>query len=324
MLVALEHRHIYSVSCSSSGLRKFHRNVISFPQDLSAFVAVYRASDRVNSTRGPGWDLERRPLKAWEVDASRKADYVVTSGGDLVYPARVREVMLDGGLLLDYDHGGECLELPQWVWARAQMPWHPKDVPLVLNLRRNPGRRVVLEGSHVRWSYVSRLLWGLCAYAPNGQVWRIGGHEQEPMQKFYDPRMFDVLEEPAMRFRFGRTFHIFELLVELKTAEDFSIAGFRVKVAEPYSAEVHESQVWVEPKTFCTWLQLGSLQVAEAVASWWTELYLIETSGTSSFVFLLTTWPGNRKQCQTRAGPWVFLGICIDVIGDQQQRRNCY
>ena len=39
MLVALEHMQIYFISCSSSGLGRFHSNVISFPQDLSAFVA---------------------------------------------------------------------------------------------------------------------------------------------------------------------------------------------------------------------------------------------------------------------------------------------
>ena len=90
------------------------------------------------------------------------------------------------------------------------MPWHPKDVPLVLNLRRNLGRGVVLEGLQVRWHYVSRLLRALCSYAPNGQVWRIGGHEQEPMHKFYDPRMFDMLDESGMRSRHDRTSDIAE------------------------------------------------------------------------------------------------------------------
>ena len=235
--------------------------------------------DRVNSIRGPGEDLHRRPLKSWEPEAPKKAGHVVTPGGDLVYPSRVKEVMRDGRLLLDYDHGGEGFELPQWVWPRAQMPWRPKDVPLVLNLRRNLGRGVVLEGLHVRWWYVSRLLQALTAYAPNGQVWRIGGQEGEPMHKFYDPRMFDVLDEPGMRSRLDRTSDIAELPDELKTAEDFSIAGFRVKVCESESADVHQSQVWVEQKTFCTWLQLGNLQVSGAVASWWTGLYSIETSG---------------------------------------------
>ena len=85
-----------------------------------------------------------------------------------MFPARVKEILLDGKLLLEYDHGGEGVELPEWVWPRAQMPWHPKDVPLILNLRRNLGRGVVLEGLHVRWWYVARLLRALCTYPPNG------------------------------------------------------------------------------------------------------------------------------------------------------------
>lgn len=121
----------------------------------------------------------------------------------------------------------------------------------------------------------------------------MGGHEQEPMHKFYDPRMFDILEEPAMRSRFDRTSDIAELPVELKTAEDFSIAGFRVKVAEPERADAHESRVWVEQKTFCAWLQVGNLQVSEAVASWWTELYPTETSGIFLFGFPLKNHRGT-------------------------------
>ena len=33
-----------------------------------------------------------------------------------------------------------------------------------------------------------------------------------------------------------------------------------------------DSQLWLEEKTFSTWLQLGNFQVSDAVASWWTEL----------------------------------------------------
>ena len=87
-----------------------------------------------------------------------------------------------------------------------------------------------------------------------------------------------------MRSRFDRTSDVSELPVELKTAEELSIAGFRVKVVEPESAETFESQVWVEQKIFCTWLQLGNLQVSEAVASWWTGLCPIDTSGRLSSV----------------------------------------
>ena len=32
MLVALEHMQVHFVTCSSTGLRKFHRNVIFFPR----------------------------------------------------------------------------------------------------------------------------------------------------------------------------------------------------------------------------------------------------------------------------------------------------
>ena len=185
----------------------------------------------------------------------------------------MKDISLDGKLLLEYDHGGEGMELPEWVWPRAQMPWHPKKVPLVLNLRRNVGRGVVLEGLHVRWWYVARLLRALSAYPPNGQVWRIGGQEQEPMHKFYDPRVFDVLDEKAMRSRFEDDAGISELPEVLKTAEDFAIAGFRVKVIEPEAGGAQEQHIWVEEKIFCRWLTLGGLQVSEFVASWWTGLY---------------------------------------------------
>ena len=48
------------------------------------------------------------------------------------------------------------------------------------------GLGVVFEASEVRWSHVSRLLRALCSFAANGQVWRIGGQQHEPMHKFYD------------------------------------------------------------------------------------------------------------------------------------------
>jgi hypothetical protein len=211
MLVALEHRQVHFVTCSSSGLRKFRRNVISFPQELAAFVSRhglargYRVNDRVNSVRGPempGRDQNRSPLKAWETDDAQRAKHAVTDDGHLVFPACIKQILLSGKILLQYDHGGEGVEMPEWIWPRAQMPWHPKDVPLVLNLRRNLGRGVVLEGLQVRWWYVYRLLHALCAFPPNGHgPWRIGGQEQEPLHKFYDPRIFDVLSEDQMRSR---------------------------------------------------------------------------------------------------------------------------
>ena len=207
ILLALQQMQIHFVTCSSSGLRKFHGNVISYPRDLRAFVARhglgrgYLPNERVNSNRGPGHNEDRKSVKAWEVEPSKKDQNGVTPSGLLVFLATIKEIRRDERLLLEYDCGGVGVELPESVTPRAQMPWHPKDVPMILNLRRNLGRGVTLEGLQVRWSYVSRLFRALCGFAPNGQVWRIGGHEHEPMHKYYDVRMFDVLDEPAMRSR---------------------------------------------------------------------------------------------------------------------------
>ena len=38
MLVALEHMRVNFVTVSTSGLRKFRRNTLSFPQDIAAFA----------------------------------------------------------------------------------------------------------------------------------------------------------------------------------------------------------------------------------------------------------------------------------------------
>ncbi len=38
MLVALEHMQVNFVTVSSSGLRKFRRNTLSFPQDIAGFA----------------------------------------------------------------------------------------------------------------------------------------------------------------------------------------------------------------------------------------------------------------------------------------------
>jgi len=70
MLVALEHMQVNFVTVSRTGLRKFRRNTISFPQDVPLFAArqgmmkQYRPGDRVNSVRGPGRDLSREVRKA--------------------------------------------------------------------------------------------------------------------------------------------------------------------------------------------------------------------------------------------------------------------
>ena len=62
MLVALDHMQVNFVTVSSTGLRKFRRNTLSFPQDVGRFAEKwalmkgYRVEDRVNSVRGMGAD----------------------------------------------------------------------------------------------------------------------------------------------------------------------------------------------------------------------------------------------------------------------------
>ena len=291
MLVALEHMQIYFVSCTRTGLQKFHRNVISFPQDLSAFVSQhglgrgYRVTDRVNSSRGPGQDLNRRPLKYWDpAVANMKEKPAYRPDGDIIYAAEVLEVKPDGSLLLRYDIGGQGVEFPSWVRPRAQMPWHPKDVPLVLHLRRNLGRGAVIEGLSVRWDYVSRLLRALCSFAPNGQVWRLGGGEYEAMHKYYDPKILDVLNVDDMRSRVEATSDIGTLPEELKSIGDLAIAGFRIKVNESESVDSSKSDVWVEEKTFVTWLYNGNFMVGAVVAAWWTGLHSTDPAGQNTYV----------------------------------------
>ena len=80
MLVALEHMQVNYVTISGSGLRKFRRNTISFPQDTAEFarrqqfMKGFKPGDRVNSSRGPGvgaayHDPNRPPRRAAEGSA---------------------------------------------------------------------------------------------------------------------------------------------------------------------------------------------------------------------------------------------------------------
>jgi len=201
MLVALEHMQINFVTVSRSGLRKFRRNVISFPQDIGVFAADhqlfkgFRVGDRVNSVRGPGREVSRAPCRAVDAPQAERDRFAEDSGGALIYPAKVQDIMADGTLVLEYDHGGEGPELPEHVRPRVVMPWHPRRVPLHLMLRRNlGGGKDPLEGLQVRWWYVARLLQALCAFPKVGYgPWRLGGDLEEPMHRYYDTRVFDVL-----------------------------------------------------------------------------------------------------------------------------------
>ena len=218
MLVALEHMQVNFVQISKSGLRKFRRNTISFPQDIAGFaqrlhlMKGFQPRDRVNSTRGPGVGADRENPDREERKAVHATDeeiqrHGVDKDGALLFLASVKERLPNGSLVLVYDHGGEGIEKPENVTARMQMPWHPKNVPLHIMLRRNVGRgKDTLEGLHVRWHYIANLLQALCAFPRNGYgPWRLEpmhkyyahaeGSEMEPMHKYYDPRQFDILTD---------------------------------------------------------------------------------------------------------------------------------
>lgn len=264
MLVALDHMQVNFVQVSSTGLRKFRRNTLSFPQDVGTFaqrhglMKNFRVGDRVNSVRGLGDDPrnpDRDMRRATTASAAEREQYAVGAGGALIFPARVLEVRKNGELVLQYDNGGEGIEWQRNVTPRLVMPWHPKDVPLHLMLRRNVGRgKNAVEGLHVRWWYVANLLQALCACPRNGDgPWRLGGTEDEPMHKFYDPKMFHVMSEEEMNIEYAPkerdgvlltgtevgTLSATEKLaaaVDVETPEHFIAAGFDVNFVGPVTA----------------------------------------------------------------------------------------
>ena len=214
MLVALDHMQVNFVSVHRNGLRKFRRNTLSFPQDISTFaqrmdlMKNYEVNDRVNSFRGvfPGSDPrdpDREVRKATSSTPQDREKYAVDFLGNLIIPGKVIERFADGKLLVQYDNGLEGIEWAHNVQPRLVMPWHPKHVPLHIMLRRNVGRgKGVLEGLQVRWRYVSNLLQALCALPPGRTQWRLGGGSHEPMLKYHDRRLFYLMSEDEIeRFR---------------------------------------------------------------------------------------------------------------------------
>ena len=211
----------------------------------------FKPGDRVNSSRGPGGDRlnpDREIQRAMAATQEEREKYAVDAGGVLIFPARVVEVRPDG-LLVEYDGGLEGLEHSENVSPRLVMPWHPRDVPLHLMLRRNLGRgRDALEGLQVRWWKVAQLLQALCALPRNGYgPWRLGGQENEPMHKYYDPKLFHIMSEEEMKIEYApkevngivlraseaeslKPAEKLERAVDVITPEEFIAAGFDVNV----------------------------------------------------------------------------------------------
>ena len=139
MLLALEHMQVSFVTIRRTRLSKFHKNVISFPQQTARFFAQlgalkqYRIGDRVNSNRGPckdGEDQDRDVKKVATASTEERELYAADESGHLVFPATVKHVKTDGHLVLDYmDKNGEVVgrgaELPEWVTPACRCPGIP-------------------------------------------------------------------------------------------------------------------------------------------------------------------------------------------------------
>ena len=192
----------------------FKTNTISFPQETGSFFArmgvmkQFRPGDRVNSIRGPGDESGNacRPPKLWAGESDeQKQRFGQDASGHMVFAATIHEVLVNGDLALTYYDGdvvlGRGVEKTENVTTRVQMPWQPQQVQenLVILLRRNVGYGRILEGLEVRWGLVAKIMQALVRFPEVGAgPWREGGLWQEPMHKYYDPRLFDVLDEEAI------------------------------------------------------------------------------------------------------------------------------
>ena len=145
MLVALDHMQVTYVTVKGTGLQKFKKNVISFPQDTASFakraglLCGFKAGDKVNSTKGPGRERDRPHVYAYAATEKDCRDFATDGAGRLVFSGTVREVLKDGALVVDYDCGGDGLEEIQDLRPRIRMPWHPRflagqwcEAPLLL------------------------------------------------------------------------------------------------------------------------------------------------------------------------------------------------
>jgi len=307
MLLALEHLQVSFVTIERTRLHKFRKNVISFPQESGSFFArmgalrQYRIDERVNSIRGPPSTeadddeaLLRSPRLAKHATEEERNLFAEAPSGHLIYPATIKDITADGRLLLEYTDstgrvfGRRGLESPQWVTARVQMPWHPSHLNevLIIMLRRSVGHGRVLEGLEVRWGLVVKVLQALTRLGP----WR-GGGVLGPMHKWYDPRLFDVLDEEQVRATHAPKVWRGELVseariasltaegetvdaVDARTAAELEAAGFAVRVdGEDVEANTDEgaSAIEIEQDVFRRWLEVREFRLGSALGAWWAN-----------------------------------------------------
>ena len=186
------------------------------------------------------------------------------------------------------------------------MPWHPKKLQknLAILMRRNVGYGQVLEGLEVRWGLVVKFMQALIAYPAAGALpWREGGQWAEPMHKYYDRKLFDVLSEEEFLARYAPAKHKGEFVdpqraaelraqgeevepvLECHTGEELHEAGFKVSVVRGAVDEAGEAQTSevqlgrgdvvdeVSVEVFERWFaSSGSLRLSEELSQWWLDL----------------------------------------------------
>ena len=308
--VALEHQQVDYVTVRWTGLGKFRKNIISFPQDVRRFVERYgmlqdyKVRDRVNSVRGPGADPDRPPKLARDATPEELSRCAVDPHGRLVYPATVRRVEGAAILMLEYDEfRGELYpERTENLTSRVQMPWQPRQLQgaLVIFLTQNVKFGDAIEGLEVRWGLVCRVMRALTSrpdvYAHmrlnDGRAlpWRDGGGPDEPMHRWYDMRqgMFDVLSEADCR-RLYAPRHVDGELMSPEEAEALGVSGTELtqgedlwKVEDLLAAgldvrfdreeETGASEDVVGKDEFRNWVVLKGLAVASELLKWWMRV----------------------------------------------------
>ena len=178
-----------------------------------------------------------------------------------MFPATIREVLSNGRLVLDYDHGfGEGVEDIVHVTSRVRMPWHPKFLngTYAIFLRRNLGHGKILENLEAHWGLCVNILHALS----RKDVWRLD-NLLGPMHQYYDPKLYDFLTyEQVMNEHAARDRVTGVPMDVARTDDDLLRIGLDVRVFGP-EADAEEAPAAasasalapaeVDEETFCRW-----------------------------------------------------------------------
>ena len=290
MLVSLEHMQVHYATVGRTGLSKFRRNVISFPQGVAGvakrlrLLEGYKVGDRVNSLRGPGENKDRPMKKSSNATPDELQRCARDEDGYLVFPATVVQVG-EADLLLQYDGTGEVQqgwEETRHVTPRICMPSHPRFLKgeFSIMLRRNVGRGVVLEGLEVRWWLVSALLRVLMRYHKwyrrDRRLFDVAfGSEEalfgEPAATQQEARVREqcqalLLEGGAEKLEGAWPFDGKTTVPDLRRADQFADAGFEVRFMDEDPADAttegeESTRFVVDAASFQRWLEVPDTKV---------------------------------------------------------------